>query len=345
MANISQCHHNGGHSEEELVLERHVTLWLKTNASAEDVGESSPLLRQGIHDRSAWRCQRSLEHIAKNAQHRVETTKILLGLRLPLDTRHHLGYEDEIDDERGCQKRVFADVKDRDGLVATEENLSIVLVKSTLVIANGGHVLDHDGVVRVLAFLVQDRVGGNHVVNDIGLGDFLGTELFLGGQVHSVVIAEMVVRGDGGELDACVDEEVNECGLHLSLAGFEVIAANEGIVLRGKLDSSGNEGVLWRAVNEGGALQDTGDGEDSGRGDFLMTVLDGIDEVVSSVVDTFDDVGIALSIGSPLDDDFIQSIGGFEISVKKRSTTTPYERIAAASYTPNILADLLHMVP
>lgn len=45
---------------EELVLKRHVVLWLKTNAGAEDVGESGTLLGKGVDDWGARRCQRSL---------------------------------------------------------------------------------------------------------------------------------------------------------------------------------------------------------------------------------------------------------------------------------------------
>ena len=53
--------------------------------------------------------------------------------------------------------------------MAAEEDLGVVLVERTLVVANGRHVLDDDGVVGVLAFLVQDVVGGDHVVDDVGL--------------------------------------------------------------------------------------------------------------------------------------------------------------------------------
>lgn len=42
------------------MLKRHVVLWLKTNAGAEDVGESGTLLGKGVDDWGARRCQRSL---------------------------------------------------------------------------------------------------------------------------------------------------------------------------------------------------------------------------------------------------------------------------------------------
>lgn len=79
--NYSPCHHlvicikadpktRKGHREtvalkisytlEELVLESHIRLRLKTNASTEDIGQSRTLLRQSIDHRGARRSQRSL---------------------------------------------------------------------------------------------------------------------------------------------------------------------------------------------------------------------------------------------------------------------------------------------
>ena len=53
--------------------------------------------------------------------------------------------------------------------------------------------LNDNDVVGMLAFLVQDGVGGHHVVDNIALGDLLGTELLGSRQVLAVVISEMVV--------------------------------------------------------------------------------------------------------------------------------------------------------
>jgi hypothetical protein len=50
---------------EEFVLERHVRLGLKTNAGAEDVGESTTLLGQSVDNRSPWGGQGCLETLAK----------------------------------------------------------------------------------------------------------------------------------------------------------------------------------------------------------------------------------------------------------------------------------------
>jgi hypothetical protein len=48
------------HNLQQLVLKSHVILRLKTNACAEDIGESRTLLGEGVDDRSACRDERSL---------------------------------------------------------------------------------------------------------------------------------------------------------------------------------------------------------------------------------------------------------------------------------------------
>jgi hypothetical protein len=83
---------------EELVLKGHVVLGLETDAGAEDVGESRTLLSESVDDGSARRRERSLEHVAENAEHAVEVVELgvttLRTVCLPLDTGHHLGDED-----------------------------------------------------------------------------------------------------------------------------------------------------------------------------------------------------------------------------------------------------------
>lgn len=98
----------------------------------------------------------------------------------------------------------------RDSLVPTEEDLRVVLVKRALVVADGREVLDDDGVVGVLALLVEDRVRLDHVVDDVGLGDLLGAELALRAQVAPVIVAQVVVARDARQLDPGADEEVHE---------------------------------------------------------------------------------------------------------------------------------------
>ena len=51
--------------------------------------------------------------------------------------------------------------------MTTHEDLSIILVQSTLVVANSRHILDNDGMVRVLVLLVKDGIGFDHIINNI----------------------------------------------------------------------------------------------------------------------------------------------------------------------------------
>lgn len=202
----------------------------------------------------------------------------------------------------------------RNSLVTTEENLSIVLIQGTLVVGYSGHILDHDAVIGVLALLVENMVGFNHVIHDIGLGDLLGAELLMGAQVLTIVVTQVIVAGDGGQLDAGTDEEVNKSGFHLGLARLEVISANVGIVLLRQLNSTGNKGVLGRSVDKGSVLKDTGHGENGGGGDLLMALLNRLEEVISGIIHTLDDVGITFGVGRPHHDDFVKTILFFELS-------------------------------
>jgi hypothetical protein len=247
----------------------------------------------------------------------VEPSKVLaraLLTGLPLDTSHHLSDENKIDDQGRGQERILAHIEDADGLVTTHEDLRIILIQSTLVVSNSWHILNNNAVIRVLTFLIKHIVSSNHIIDNIGFGDLLGAELLLGGQVFAVVVAEMVVGCDGGQFDTGADEKVDEGRFHLGLTGLEVVTANEGFVLIGEIDAAWDKGVLRRTVNEGGAFQNTGNGEDSGWRDLLVSALDGLDEVVGSVVDANNEVSETLSVGSPLDNDLIEVVGSFEVA-------------------------------
>ena len=147
--------------------------------------------------------------------------------------------------------------------MTSHENLSVVLIQSTLVVTNSWHVLDDDSVIRMLALLVENRVGFNHVIHDVGLGDLLGAELLLGAEVLSIIVAEMVIAGNGSELDTSADQEIDQCRLHLGLTRLEVITANEGVVLLSKLNATWDKSVLGRSVDEGGLFENTSNSEDS----------------------------------------------------------------------------------
>lgn len=311
---------------EQLVLKGHIGLWLETNAGTEDVNQSGALLAQGIDDRGAGRGQGSLEHVTENAQDAVEALVVFtLAVGLPADTGHHLGEHNQIDDQGRSQKRVLTNVEQADGLVATHEDLSVVLIQSTLVVADSRHVLDDDSVVGVLILLIENVVGRDHVIHNVGLGDLLRAELLLGAQVLAVVVAQVVVAGNGGKLDTSVDQEVNESRLHLGLARLEVITANESTTLLGQLKGTRDKGVLGRAVDERSVLENRGHSKHGGRSNLQMTGLDGVYQVVGSVVDTGNDVGVPLSVGSPHDNHLIQAVLSLEVA--------------------NILLDLLDVSP
>lgn len=101
---------------EELVLQSHFRLRLQTNASAEDVGQCRTLLSQSVHNGSARRGQRSLEHVAEDAEDAVELLELssleaVIGSSLPLDTGHHLSNHHEVNNQGRGQERVLADIE------------------------------------------------------------------------------------------------------------------------------------------------------------------------------------------------------------------------------------------
>lgn len=135
---------------------------------------------------------------------------------------------------------------DGDGVVTTKHELGVVLIHGNLGISDSWHVLDDNAVVNRVTVLVvvQQLVGLDHVVNDRGLGDLLGSELLGSRQVETVVVTQMVVRSDGKRLDTGIDQELGKDGLELGLARLEVITSNVGALSLGKLDAAGNKGVL-----------------------------------------------------------------------------------------------------
>ena len=60
-----------------------------------------------------------LQHVAEDAQDTVELLVVCLllsvfGVGAPGDAGHHLGNDDEVDDQRGRQEGVLADVEQPD---------------------------------------------------------------------------------------------------------------------------------------------------------------------------------------------------------------------------------------
>lgn len=104
------------------MLEGHVRLGLETNAGAEDVGDGCALLGKSIDNRSSGGSQRSLEHVAQDAENTMEVLEIasvgaIGGGSLPLDTGHHFGYDNQVDDQGRGQQRVLANVEQPGGML------------------------------------------------------------------------------------------------------------------------------------------------------------------------------------------------------------------------------------
>jgi hypothetical protein len=98
------------------VLESHLRLGFKANAGTEDVCQSSSLLGESIDYRCARWGERSLEHVAEDAEDAMEILEVLgsqtiRGLGLPLDAAHHFSHENQVNDEGGSEKRVFTDIE------------------------------------------------------------------------------------------------------------------------------------------------------------------------------------------------------------------------------------------
>lgn len=89
---------------EELVLECHVILWLKPDAGAEDVRQCSALLVERIDDRRTRWCERSLQHVAQNAENSMEprplSIRTVFTVSTPLNAGHHLSDDHKVDDQR-----------------------------------------------------------------------------------------------------------------------------------------------------------------------------------------------------------------------------------------------------
>lgn len=162
--------------------------------------------------------------------------------------------------------------------------------------------------------LVKQAVALHHVVDDATLTNLLALELRLLTQVVTIVVTKMVVAGDAERLDTGVDKELGEDTLEFGLTTLQVVTTDEGVMTLGEIDDTGNEGVLRSAVDEGGVLEDGSYGEDGGRRDFGVRILDSGEEVVGGIVDASDDVAVALGVRSPEHNDTIQIVLSLELA-------------------------------
>ena len=72
-----------------------------------------------------------------------------------------------------------------DRLSSIHKDLAHILIKGTLAISNGGHVLDDDQMIGMFSRSVQNLVASHHVIHNIRLCNFLGPELSRRGQIVS----------------------------------------------------------------------------------------------------------------------------------------------------------------
>jgi len=307
--------------------QQQISTTLHSEASLQEHLERVPLPSQAVHHIRAGLDERSLQHVAQKGEDRVEGIKLGLASSdiLVLDSGQELSEDGKVEDQRSGQERVLALVEDIDGRATTAEDFGVVLIDRALGVTDRGNVFDDDDVVGVFALgllalgsrdrrLVEQAVGVNHVVDDAALRNLLRLELGLGGKIASVVVTEMVVGGDGERLDASVHQELGEDGLELGLTRLKIVTSNEGTVALRKLNGARNKSILGSSVDEGLALENSGNSEEGRWGNLGMGVFDRVQEVVRSVVHTGDDVTVSLGVGGPKDDDTFQVIGGPELA-------------------------------
>jgi len=297
-----------------LVLEKHVVVGSKTDASTEDVLNAFTLTSKSVDHRSASGNHGALKEIAKDGKDGGKTFRLLHLLGLVGNTSHKLSKNDKISHERSSKKRILASVMNSDGVHTTHEDLRGVLIHSTLAITDIRHVLDDDAVIGLLTRLVEDAVALNDIIDNAGLGDLLGAELGRRAQVLTIVVAKVVVRDDRGDLETSTDEEIGEDTLDLSLTALEIITSNVDAITLSKLDDTRDEGVLRRTVDEAALLEDGSDGEHGGRSDLLLVAIDGGKKLISSLVETITNVSKTLGGGSPEDDDLLEGVLLLEVA-------------------------------
>lgn len=83
-----------------------------------------------------------------------------------------------------------------------------------------------------------------------------------------------------------------------------------------KLNSTGNERVLWGSIDERNTFQDTSNGKYGGRSHLLVTVLDSFHEVVGSIIHARQEVSKTFSVCSPLNNDLVKAVLRFEVAAK-----------------------------
>ncbi|RNA41241.1 hypothetical protein BpHYR1_034610 [Brachionus plicatilis] len=87
-----------------------------------------------------------------------------------------------------------------------------------LAIANRWNILDHNHVIGPLAFIVQNWIRVDHVVDYICFGYFLASKLTGRVQVEAVIISQMIVACNCQRFDASIYQKVHKYTFELGLA-------------------------------------------------------------------------------------------------------------------------------
>mmetsp|Transcript_133898 Transcript_133898/g.232371 ORF Transcript_133898/g.232371 Transcript_133898/m.232371 type:complete len:331 (+) Transcript_133898:1401-2393(+) len=307
---------HGAHQKQlitQAVLEHHVTISWQANEGTQEVGDGAMLLHESIDHRSATRYHRGLQHIREDGQHRPEWLPLLRALTLVLHSHHQLRKDHQVNHQRGSQERVLTRVVDDECVCAAHEDAAGVLVHSPLAVPDKRHVLNHHKVVWVLTLLVQYLVGCHHVVHNIALGDFFAAEGLGCLQILAVVVTQMIIAGNTFHLDASTDQEIHQHGLQFCLTRLEIIAPNvHTVTLRQFLDTW-HEGVLWGPIDVRYSFQYGGYSKDLARGHFLIIDLDGVQDLISSHVQSRSHISESFRVCRPENNNSVQIICLLEI--------------------------------
>mmetsp|Transcript_23076 Transcript_23076/g.39650 ORF Transcript_23076/g.39650 Transcript_23076/m.39650 type:complete len:237 (+) Transcript_23076:617-1327(+) len=219
---------------------------------------------------------------------------------LPGYSGEHFGEDDQVQNHRGGEQRVLAGVMHHDRVLAAHEDLGRVLVHGPLAVANVRHIFDHDDVIGLLARRIKDPLGGgDHVVDDGGLGHFLRSELLGCREVLAIVVAEVVVAHDRHGLDTSLNEKIHQNRLEFSLAGLKVVSSDDHVMTNSQFNGSRNKCILRASIDIRAPFQNAGNGKESRGRYFSVSFLDGSEKMISCVVDFGNDLAKPLRGGRP----------------------------------------------
>jgi len=244
----------------------------------------------------------------------VEVVVVVVTFCLVGDSLHDLAEDGKINDNWRSQEGVLTSVVHSDCVGSSHEDFGSVFIQSSLGVTHVRNIFDHHTVVGMFVWLVQDLIGGNHIIYYIRFADFLASELLGSREVLSVIVTQVVVAHNGSWFQTSGDQEIDQNRLDLGLSRFEVVSTNEDVVSDGHLHQTRNEGVLRGSIDVSTAFHDRCNSVQSGRRDLFFTSLDSIQEVSFSVIHTTDDISESLGVGRLQHDDLIHLIGRLEVA-------------------------------